>query len=147
MRLWSLHPRHLDTRAFVACWREWLLAYHVLRWLTKGYKNHPQLMRFRATPDPIISIELYLHALCDEADARGYKFDRTKLGFQKLGLSDRWQWSMLLTHGQLEYEVKHLRNKILLRAPQEIYRLDWEILPHPIFSLTPGSIEDWEKVD
>ena len=31
MRLWSLHPKHLDTKALVASWREGLLAYHVLQ--------------------------------------------------------------------------------------------------------------------
>ena len=46
MRLWSLHPKYLDIKGLVACWREGLLARKVLLDQTKGYKNHPQLIRF-----------------------------------------------------------------------------------------------------
>ncbi len=53
MRIWSLHPCLLDRRALVACWRETLLAQKVLRGLTRGYTNHPQLIRFRAHPQPL----------------------------------------------------------------------------------------------
>ncbi len=42
MRLWSLHPRHLDARGLVALWREGLLARAVLRGRTRGYRHHPQ---------------------------------------------------------------------------------------------------------
>lgn len=142
MRLWSLHPRHLDTRALVACWREWLLAYHVLRGMTRWYKNHPQLIRFRATPDPIISMEAYLHGICDEADIRGYKFDRTKLWDISLKSSQL----IPLTRGQLEYETEHLHKKILERAPKELYRIGGDIVPHPIFTLIDWDIESWEIV-
>ncbi len=51
MRLWSLHPSHLDSRGLVALWREALLAQKVLRGLTRGYKHHPQLARFRSPKD------------------------------------------------------------------------------------------------
>ncbi len=152
MRLWSLHPRHLDTRALVACWREGLLAYHVLRGMTKWYTNHPQLIRFRATSNPIESMEMYLHGICDEADIRGYRFDRTKLETWEYGLSRTSQWQIQeileipLTRGQLEYETAHLRKKILERAPKELYRLEWNIIPHSIFTLGEWAIESWEKV-
>ncbi len=43
MRLWTLHPKHLDARGLVALWREALLAQKVLRGATRGYKHHPQL--------------------------------------------------------------------------------------------------------
>ena len=45
MRLWSVHPAQLDRAALVAGWREGLLAQKVLRGLTKGYTQHPQLVR------------------------------------------------------------------------------------------------------
>jgi hypothetical protein len=41
MRLWSLHPKYLDSKGLVALWREALLAKAVLNEKTKGYKNHP----------------------------------------------------------------------------------------------------------
>lgn len=47
MRIWSLHPKYLDTKGLVALWRETLLAQHVLSGKTKRYKNHPQLARFK----------------------------------------------------------------------------------------------------
>ncbi len=47
MRLWSLHPVYLDSKGLVALWREALLAKAVLKGETMGYKNHPQLIRFR----------------------------------------------------------------------------------------------------
>lgn len=53
MRLWSLHPKYLDTIGLVALWREALLAKHVLAGLTKGYKNHSQLTRFKKVKFPL----------------------------------------------------------------------------------------------
>lgn len=52
MRLWSLDPALLDRAALVAGWREGLLAQKVLAGQTKGYRNHPQLDRFKITSDP-----------------------------------------------------------------------------------------------
>ena len=78
MRIWSLHPRYLDSKGLVACWREVLLARHVLLGLTKGYTQHPQLVRFRAAPRPVEAIDAYLTSLYDEATRRNYKFDPTK---------------------------------------------------------------------
>ena len=37
MRLWTIHPRYLDSRGLVALWRESLLARAVLRSQTRGY--------------------------------------------------------------------------------------------------------------
>lgn len=45
MRLWSLHPKYLDSKGLVALWREGLLAQDVLAGKTKGYKHHPQLAK------------------------------------------------------------------------------------------------------
>jgi hypothetical protein len=59
MRLWSLHPQHLDAKGLVALWRESLLVQKVLLGQTKGYRNHPQLNRFKAHPDPLAAIAAY----------------------------------------------------------------------------------------
>lgn len=80
MRLWSIHPRYLDPPGLVALWREALLARAVLEERTRGYRRHPQLERFRAEPDPVAAIAAYLRCVHDEAVARGYAFDRRKLG-------------------------------------------------------------------
>jgi hypothetical protein len=52
MRIWSLHPKYLDSGGLVALWRESLMALHVLEGKTKGYKNHPQLARFKKAKKP-----------------------------------------------------------------------------------------------
>ncbi|MFD6134767.1 pyrimidine dimer DNA glycosylase/endonuclease V, partial [Isoptericola sp. NPDC060257] len=72
MRLWSLAPDYLDRQGLAACWREALLAQAVLAGRTKGYRDHPQLARFRATPDPLAAVGDYLEGVAAEASARTY---------------------------------------------------------------------------
>jgi hypothetical protein len=142
MRLWSLHPKYLDARGLVACWREGLLARHVLLGLTRGYRNHPQLERLRATQDPAAYIDAYLSAVCDEADHRGYRFSRGKIGEQPI-------LEMLsVTAGQISYEFEHLKGKLAVRDPQRLETLKPVDMPepHPIFRVVPGGIESWEKI-
>lgn len=67
MRLWSLHPEYLDAKGLVALWREALLARKVLGGQTRGYRHHPQLLRFSAQPDPMAAIESYLMGILEEA--------------------------------------------------------------------------------
>ena len=62
MRLWTLHPRHLDAIGLVALWREALLAQAVLLGRTRGYTRHPQLQRFQTAADPVACIADYLLA-------------------------------------------------------------------------------------
>lgn len=138
MRLWSIHPDLLDRSALVAGWREGLLAQKVLRGLTTGYRSHPQLERFRTLPDPVEGIATWLHALADAADARGYRFDRTRVvvpaGAGRLELTD----------GQLALEWAHLRGKVTARDPAWLEQLT-EPRPHPMFDLVPGPVADWER--
>ena len=80
MRLWTLHPKYLDARGLVALWREALLAQKVLRGATRGYKHHPQLLRFAGQKNPPEALAAYLKAVHDEAVERDYKFDARKIG-------------------------------------------------------------------
>ena len=141
MRLWSLHPKYLDARGLVACWREGLLARKVLEGNTRGYRNHPQLQRFRDGGDATRLIDTYLHALVDEAEARGYNFDRTKLGSALDGVM------LDVTDGQMLYEFEHLRAKLAIRGPARLQQIaDVELpLPHPLFRVVPGDVENWER--
>ena len=79
MRLWTLHPRHLDAAGLVALWREALLAQAVLLGRTRGYTRHPQLERFRTAADPVAAIAGYLRVVADEAKARGYAFNAARI--------------------------------------------------------------------
>lgn len=56
MRLWSLPPSLLDAKGLVALWREALLAQKVLQGETRGYRNHPQLARFKQQDDPAAAL-------------------------------------------------------------------------------------------
>ena len=143
MRLWSLHPRYLDARGLVAVWREGLLARAVLRGATRGYRNHPQLERFREHASPRRAIDAYLHVICDEADGRGYDFDRRKLGPR------RRVKPIAVTRGQLRYEWQHLMRKLKLRSPASFRKWNGAIRParHALFASRPGPIARWERVE
>ena len=107
MRLWSLHPRYLDAKGLLAAWREALLAQKVLEGKTRGYRNHPQLSRFRVCSDPLLMIGLFLSEIADEASRRGYSFDRTKI--VRCGLPSP---PIPVTDGQARYELELLRSKL-----------------------------------
>ena len=141
MRLWTVHPRHLDAAGLVALWREALLARAVLRGRTKGYRHHPQLARFREQARPISCVNHYLAAVYDESLRRGYAFDRSKLG--PTSAPER----MEETRGQLEYEWDHLLAKLSRRQPEAYRRLSSLARPaaHPLFRIVPGAIRDWER--
>lgn len=79
MRIWSIHPKYLDTKGLLAVWRETLLAQNVIYNKTKGYKNHPQLDRFRLHPNPKSAISYYLLKIHKEAKERGYNFNKEKI--------------------------------------------------------------------
>ena len=141
MRLWTVHPKYLDAQGLVAAWREALLAQKVLRGLTRGYRHHPQLRRFREQAAPVAAVAAFLTGLADEADRRGYKFDRSKIARRKF--SGRIEE----TEGQLLYEWKHLRRKLRERS-REVYRQVRDVAepePHPLFKIVPGKVRDWEK--
>jgi len=141
LRLWTLHPKYLDRQGLLAVWREGLLAQAVLKGNTKGYKNHPQLERFRRHPDPLGAIASYLHGIHEEAKKRGYNFDGSKIG------SEKTFQSIQTTSGQLEYEIEHLLKKLQTRSQPDYQRLITvkNPSPHPLFHILPGEIETWEK--
>src|SRR5687767_15145805 len=141
MRVWTLHPKYLDTQGLLALWRETLLAQKVLRGETKGYRTHPQLIRFRTCSDPLAAIGSYLQHVASEASGRGYAFDGSKIGAQgSCNLIEE-------TDGQLLYEWKHLKRKLALRNPRKLEELKdvSNPEPNPLFFIVPGNIRDWEK--
>ncbi len=142
MRIWSIHPKYLDAKGLVALWRETLLAKNVLEGRTKGYKNHPQLNRFKLSKNPLNCINQYLSVVYKVAKERGYNFNRDKIDW------DFQSEQLASTSGQLEFEMKHLLRKLKVRDIQkyneliEIPKID----PHPLFKIQHGDIEDWEKI-
>lgn len=140
--MWTLHPRYLDAKGLVACWREALLAQKVLSGATRGYRNHPQLVRFRNAADPMAAIGAFLREIAAEAGRRGYRFDVRKI------TAHRAAPRLRETRGQLDYEWAHLRRKLKVRAPDIARQLRAVERPvaHPLFRITAGKVRDWEKM-
>ena len=157
MRLWSLHPRQLDVRGLVALWREGLLARKVLEGKTVGYRNHPQLLRFRSCVDPVAALDGYLSVVLEEALRRGYRFDGSKVAPCSLPC-------LRVSDGQLAFEWEHLRAKLLLRDRVWLATLEPPSvsvgrarrrggtravvvpIPHPCFEVFTGPVEPWERM-
>ena len=141
MRLWTLHPRYLDAKGLVAAWREALLAQKVLQGATRGYRNHPQLTRFRRHAKPVPAVAAFLAAIEEEARRRNYQFDASKIS------RPRMRGQLNETRGQLLYEWEHLRAKLRARAPAVYRQFEDLALPeaHPLFRIVPGPVQDWEK--
>jgi hypothetical protein len=141
VRLWTLHPRYLDPQGLVALWREALLARAVLRGETRGYKQHPQLERFKAHPSPRLAINAYLMAVHAEATSRGYAFDRSKIG------QVRAVEPIAASSGQIDYEWEHLLRKLAARSPALFERWRGEAPEcHPLFLARPGPVATWERM-
>jgi Pyrimidine dimer DNA glycosylase len=143
MRLWTLHPRHLDGVGLVALWREALLAQAVLLGRTRGYTRHPQLERFRSAADPVACITSYLRVVADEAATRGYAFDAARIAPSAPPADP-----IAETSGQLLYEWEHLGRKLQGRSPAWYLDRYAEAQPttHPLFHIVAGDIRDWERV-
>lgn len=141
MRLWSIHPKYLDPAGLTACWREGLLAREVLCGRTSGYRNHPQLARFKEAEDRCGDRPLSRSRL-GRIRAQGYRFDATKvvLGIAVVRLT--------VSCGQLDYEFEHLKRKLELRSPKNYMRLIAvrSIEPHPLFRVTTGGVAVWEII-
>ena len=141
MRIWTLHPRYLDAKGLVALWREALLAQKVLNGGTRGYKHHPQLFRFAGTKNPPATVAAYLKGVHAEAVRRGYHFDATKIG------PHRARGRLTETRGQLRYEWRHLKRKLVKRDPKRLCSLEPVRIPapHPLFKIVHGGVREWER--
>lgn len=143
MRLWSLDPKYLDAKGLVALWREGLLAKKVLQGKTKGYKNHPQLLRFKESNNPIKNINIFLTHVWEEANNRGYNFDFRKIKNYKS--NDK----LFVNDKQLEYEFGHLQNKLKIRD-QNKFKENQKLFnnkTNKIFKKKKGPIESWENIN
>jgi hypothetical protein len=119
-----------------------LLAQKVLSGGTRGYRSHPQLLRFREQMDPLAVISTFLCCLEVEARSRGYRFDATKISER------RFAGRIKETEGQLQYEWSHLKAKLRRRAPQLARQFRSVASPeaHPLFRIVPGDVREWEKI-
>lgn len=142
MRLWSIDPQYLDSKGLVALWREGLLAKKVLAGQTKGYRQHPQLFRFKKHHSPLKAINIFLANVLKEAEVRGYNFDARKIK----KYTDKI--NILVNDQQLFFEFKHLQKKLKNRDPKK-YRENSKvknIFTNRIFKKKKGFLEKWEKI-
>lgn len=155
MRLWTISPAYLDAKGLLAAWREGLLALKVLKGLTRGYRNHPQLCRFREGATPVPSLLAYLSALAEEADRRGYRFDRSRFAANGATGTDLGGKAAAIpvTLAQIEYEGALLLRKLREREPDRTKPLEEAlgtqpgpgIALNPVFYPVPGEIAEWER--
>lgn len=143
MRLWSIHPKYLDSIGLVAQWREVLLALKVLENKTKGYKNHPQLNRFKNTENPIESIKYYIKQIAIESKIRKFNFNVSKIE-NIIDLRN----SIQITNEQINYEYSLLLSKLKKRDINKYKELlnKKNIEINAIFMQIEGPIEKWEKI-
>jgi hypothetical protein len=145
MRLWSLHPCYLDWKGLGADWREGLLGQAIILGRTKGWKNHPQMDRFKAHGDPVAAISYYLQEIHREATRRGYNYNYAKI----LNPVEEIE-PLELTTGQLRYELALLSERLKRRDPEWLKKIQKEHQddpprPHPLFRAVEGDVEPWEK--
>ena len=150
MRIWSIHPKYLDGKRLVAQWREALLCRAVLEGQTKGYVNHPQFLRIKKHSQPHYLINVFLYEIWKEGKRRGYDFDKSKLMENLIGKYGGPLELMDVNDGQLEYEFKHLQNKLVEFHEKYMENVqafnDEGISPNPCFSIVFGDVMEFEKV-
>ncbi|MFH2111635.1 MAG: pyrimidine dimer DNA glycosylase/endonuclease V [Candidatus Bathyarchaeota archaeon] len=142
MRIWSIHPRYLDWKGLGALWRETLLAQRVLLGGTRGWRNHPQLDRFKGHVEPLKAVGFYLVEVHRESRRRGYRYDFSKI-LEPVDAVEH----VRLTWGQLEYEYRILNERLARRDPAKLEENQKAetLEPHPMFRVVEGPPEPWEK--
>ncbi|HPT08199.1 MAG TPA: pyrimidine dimer DNA glycosylase/endonuclease V [bacterium] len=145
MRLWSFDPKYLDSIGLIALWRESLLAKKVLQHKTKGYRNHPQLLRFKTSDDTLKNINFYLYQIFNEAQTRGYHFDKRKINLKD---NNYLKKKIEISNGQIRYEFDHFLKKIKIRDYQRYLDLKdiSKIEGNKVFKIVKGNIANWEKI-
>ena len=150
MRIWSIHPKYLDSKRLTAQWREALLCRAVLDNKTKGYKKHPQFLRVKNHPQPYYFINMFLFEIWKEGKKRNFQFDRSKL------IEEMWKKytepfiPMEVTEDQLEYEFNWMQGKLDefdVQCTRNLRYFNEEgILSNEIFLVIPGPIMKFEKI-
>lgn len=116
-----------------------LLAPKVLAGGTTGYRHHPQLDRFRQTPNPDAAIAAWLAAVADEAHLRGYRFDATKIASTPApdaSVPGHHGATLLRTRPPAGQGGASRRGLVAgLTQPRA----------HPLFRVVDGDVEPWER--
>jgi hypothetical protein len=83
----------------------------------------------------------YLTAVAEEASARGYRFDASKIDRPSAQAAP-----ITATTGQIEHEWRHLGAKLAARNPDcARWGAAGQPATHPLFTVVPGPVQDWER--
>lgn len=138
MRLWTLHPKYLDSEGLMAVWRDALRARRLLKEETDGDSDHPQLTRFRETDHPADAIECYLQTVFEEARERDVSFDASKLHtpVRNVRIEE--------TEDRLLYEWHRLLDKLRERQPPLFRKIKDLERPdaHPMFTIIEDDVHE-----
>jgi hypothetical protein len=105
-------------------------------------------------------ISAYLWTIWHEGKEIKYDFTWQKIFRNKINIPDYVFHTLIVTRGQLEYEFKHLQNKLFDRDYEQYEKNNHDILlfddydnpeydrinANPLFHITAGNIEHWEKI-
>ena len=95
------------------------------------------------------AIGAYLTGLADEATARGYRFDRTRIDELPTDLA-AFDGAMEVTTAQVALEWRHLLAKLDARSP-DVAVVQRELVGdgapgvHPMFRVVEGPVASWER--
>lgn len=149
MRLWSIHPKYLDSKRLVTQWREALLCRAILDGKTKGYKEHPHFLRVKSHSQPYYFINSFLYVIWEEGKQRKFQFDKSKLMENLVQKYEEPLQLMEVTEGQVQYEFDFLQKKFGEFHIQYIKNLqnfnDFGIEVNPCFIKIFGDIMNFEK--
>jgi len=100
---------------------------------TKGWRNHPQLDRFKSHPHPVSAIGFYLNCIYEEGERRGYKFQKEKIYQDSINVQviKVTREFVLLEFQQLEQKMK-TRNSARYKELLKVKEIDL----HPLFQYT-----------
>ncbi len=103
---------------------------------TKGYKNHPEIRRFKSYKNPIEAINSYLTYIWLEAERRNFNFNASKIKILKL------EKIIPITTEELRFEFEHLIHKLKARDYNQFMKLRVvgfnKLDIHPVFFKCKG---------
>ena len=142
MRIWSIHPKYLDSKELLNLWKETLEVKNKLLSKTNGFDHSKQLERFLDLKKPIEAINNYMSSVYKEAVKRNCEVDDE---FMDWDFDDSLQ--IPVTSGQINLEIKELRSRLREKDEEKLHSLNGNTFLelHPIFYSIPGTIEEWEN--
>lgn len=143
MRLWTIHPSHLDTKRLVAQWKECVTMMNVYKGLSNGiksggYYNHPQVLKLLKMHSndyqpAMLSLYKYMFEILKESRLRLFNFNEDIIEnfwneFDLSKVYKNWKPLKIEYPGQIKYEVA------LMKFKNSNWKISWpDVKINPIF--------------